>query len=85
MLPINYFKFAAANLTTMRDSAKSLGRSHHVEAWLSPSHERVGKALQLPKDGLKPFIKRELKIYAEGGEEFLECLDSTPTKVRRAL
>ena len=27
------------------------------------NHERVGKALELLKDGLRPFVERELKTH----------------------
>jgi len=40
------------------------------------NHERVGKALDLLKDGLRPFVERELKAQYQQGwfDEFKQTL-----------
>ena len=43
------------------------------------NHERVGKALELLKEGLRPFVERELKTYHgdRWASEVKEVLDDT--------
>ncbi len=45
------------------EAAKATGRIvlRGVVLWRSRNHERVGKALELLKEGLQPFVERELK------------------------
>ena len=55
---------------------------HETQHWRTPmaqsDHERVGKALELLNQALRPFVERELKaVYGEAGSMRLGRVSAT--------